>query len=166
MTTRAAVASDAAVITAIYNEGIEDRVATFETEPRTEEQVRAMLDDAKRYPIIVCEREGDVMAWARVSKYRDRACYDGVGEASVYVARAGRGNGAGTAVLEALCAAAEAKGYWKLVSRIFETNKASRALCKRVGFTEVGIYRRHAKLDGEWKDCVIVEKLLVEAAKP
>jgi L-amino acid N-acyltransferase YncA len=54
----------------------------------------------------------------------------------------------------------EARGYWKLVSRVFPENESSRALCRALGFREVGVYRRHAKLDGQWRDCVIVELLL------
>ena len=66
-------------------------------------------------------------------------------------------------VLEALVAACEARGFWKLVARIFPENAASRALCRKHGFREVGIYRRHGKLDAVWRDCVIVEKLIGEA---
>jgi phosphinothricin acetyltransferase len=59
----------------------------------------------------------------------------------------------------------ERRGFWKLISRIFPENEASRGLCRRLGFREVGIYRRHGKLDGEWRDTVIVERLLGEAAE-
>ena len=68
--------------------------------------------------------------------------------------------GAGRLALEALFAAATAAGYWKLVSRIFTENSASRALMGRTGFREVGVYERHGQLDGVWRDVVIVEKLL------
>ena len=83
---------------------------------------------------------------------------------SVYVARRERGRGAGRAAMEALVREAESRGFWKLVSRIFPENEASLALCRALGFREVGIYRRHAKLDGEWRDVVIVELLLGDAA--
>ena len=65
--------------------------------------------------------------------------------------------------MESLVSACEAKGFWKLVSRIFADNAASRAFHQRLGFREVGIYERHGKLEGEWKDCVIVERLIGEA---
>ena len=90
--------------------------------------------------------------------------YAGVGEHGVYVARAARGAGAGRTLLEGLCAAAAADGYYKLTSRIFTSNAASRAVHRAAGFEEVGIQRRHGKLDGEWRDCVLVERLLGEAA--
>jgi phosphinothricin acetyltransferase len=104
-----------------------------------------------------------VVAFAWTSPYRPRDCYAGIAEFSVYVAREARNRGAGGAVLSALVEAAETAGYWKLVSRVFRENVASLRLCARLGFREVGVYRRHGRLDGEWKDCVIVERLLGEA---
>ena len=83
---------------------------------------------------------------------------------SVYVAREARGAGAGLVALRALLAAAEERGFWKLLSRIFPENVASLALHRKAGFREVGVYRRHGKLDGEWRDCVIVEKLIGDGA--
>jgi phosphinothricin acetyltransferase len=82
----------------------------------------------------------------------------------VYVARAARGRGLGRQLLAAVCAAAEADGIYKLTSRIFSDNAASRAAHVAAGFEEVGVQRRHGRLDGEWKDCVLVERLLGEAA--
>jgi phosphinothricin acetyltransferase len=162
--TRLAGPGDAAAIAAIYNEGIADRIATFETEPRTPAQIGAQLaDKGERFPTVVAEREGRVVAWASAGAYRSRPAYAGVAEHSVYVARAARGTGAGRAALEALCRAYAERGFWKIVSRIFPENTASLALHERCGFRVVGVYRRHGKLDGQWRDCVIVEKLLDEA---
>jgi phosphinothricin acetyltransferase len=152
-------------IARIYNQGIEDRTATFETTPRTPEAMAAQLRErGERYPTVVIERDGTVVAWASASPYRARPCYDGVGEFSVYVERAARRTGAGRAALAALLDACQERGFWKLVSRVFPENAASRALCRRLGFREVGTYHRHARLDGRWRDCVIVEKLLGAAA--
>ena len=165
-TTRLATAADAAAIARIYNQGIEERIATFETEPRSPEQIAQQLaEKGHRYPTVVVERDGEVVAWAGVSSYRSRPCYAGIGEFSVYVDRAARGTGAGRAALEGLFRAAEERGFWKLLSRIFPENTASRGLCASVGFREVGTYVRHGKLDGEWRDTVIVEKLIGEAAR-
>jgi phosphinothricin acetyltransferase len=164
ITARIARAADAPRIAAIYNEGIADRVATFETEPRTGEQIAAELaDKGDRYPTIVVDQEGVVVAWATAGAYRSRAAYAGVAEHSVYVARAARGRGLGRVALEALCRAYAERGFWKLVSRIFPENHASLALHARCGFRTVGVYRRHGRLDGQWRDCVIVEKLLHDA---
>ena len=161
LTTRPATKEDAAAIAAIYNEGIADRVATFETEPRTAEQIAGQLTDkGERYPTVVVERDGRVIAWASAGAYRTRPAYAGVAEHSVYVARAARGTGAGRAALNALCDVYAARGFWKLVSRIFPENAASLGLHEACGFRVVGVYERHGKLAGEWRDCVIVEKLL------
>jgi L-amino acid N-acyltransferase YncA len=158
---RLATPADAPAITAIYNEGIADRIATFETEPRTPEQLAAQLaDKGDRFPTVVVERDGRVVAWAGAGAYRARPAYAGVAEHSVYVARAARGTGAGRAALEALCRAYAERGFWKIVSRIFPENVASLVLHERCGFRVVGVYQRHGKLDGEWRDCVIVERLL------
>jgi phosphinothricin acetyltransferase len=155
---------DAAAIARIYNEGIEDRVGTFETEPRAVADVEAWIGAG--YPLVVGEDDsGEVVAWASAPPYRpSRPAYAGVADFSIYVARAARRRGAGRATLAALIAAAEARGYWKLLSRIFPENEASLRLCRSLGFREVGVYRNHAKLDGVWRDVVIVELLIGEAA--
>lgn len=163
MTIRPATHADAAAIAAIYNEGIRGRQATFETVERTEADVHAWLDapDAPRHPFLVAHDEaGEVAGWVRASSYRGRECYAGIGEFSVYVAGRARGRRVGEALMRAFVPACEQAGLWKLVSRIFPENGASRALCVRVGFREVGTYEKHARLDGEWRDVVIVERLL------
>jgi phosphinothricin acetyltransferase len=159
---RPAVADDAAAVTNIYNEGIEDRLATFETRSRTPSEVAGWLESG--LPFLVAERQGEVVGWARVSPYSDRCVYDGVGEHGVYVARLARGGGLGRALLEALCDEAAGRGYYKLTSRVFTDNGPSRAVHLAAGFEEVGVQRRHGRLDGRWKDCVLVERLLGDAA--
>ena len=163
LTTRLATPADAPAIAEIYNEGIADRIATFETEPRTAAQIEAQLRDrGEGFPTVVAERDGRVVAWAGAGPYRSRPAYAGVAEHSVYVARAARGTGAGRAALEAFCRAYADRGFWKVVSRIFPENVASLALHERCGFRVVGTYRRHGRLDGAWRDCVIVERMLDE----
>ena len=158
MKARRATTSDAAAIARIYNEGIEERIATFETRHRTAEDVEKWFDGV--HPIVVIEEESEVIAFASTSTYRPREAYAGIGEFSVYAARSARGKGAGRAAMLALFDAAREAGFWKLVSRVFVENAASRRLLQSVGFREVGIYQRHAKLDGIWRDVVIVEKQL------
>jgi phosphinothricin acetyltransferase len=159
--TRLAQAADAEAIARIYNQGIAERIATFETEPRTPAQIAAQLaDKGDRFPTVVVEDDGELVAWATAGAYRSRPAYAGVAEHSVYVDRAARGTGAGRAALDALCSTYAARGFWKLVSRIFPENGASLRLHERAGFRVVGVYQRHGKLEGAWRDCVIVEKLL------
>jgi L-amino acid N-acyltransferase YncA len=158
---RLATRADAAAIAEIYNQGIEERIATFETARRSAQDIEAQLEEkADRFPTVVVEQAGRIIAWAVAGAYRARPAYAGVAEHSVYVARHARGSGAGRAALEALAKEYEARGFWKLVSRIFPENTPSLALHERAGFRVVGTYRRHGKLEGEWRDCVIVEKLL------
>lgn len=158
---RTATEADAARIAEIYNQGIAGRGATFETVPRTP---RDMLDtlraSADRFPFLVAEADGRVVGWASVSTYRPRECYRGIGEFSIYIADECRGQGVGKRLLPALLDAAEAAGFWKLLSRVFTFNTGSRRLCSACGFREVGVYEKHAKLDGEWLDVVIVERLI------
>jgi phosphinothricin acetyltransferase len=162
MISRVATGADAAAIAVIYNDGIADRIATFETRPRTTDEVRAWFDG--RHPVVLVEEDGRIVAFASTSTYRPRDCYSGIAEFSVYTGRDGRRRGYGRAALEALFVEAERAGFWKLVSRVFVENTASRALLAQTGFREVGVYQRHGRLDGRWRDVVIVEKLLGPAA--
>ncbi len=158
MQARPATLQDAAAIALIYNQGIEDRVATFETRLRTAEDIRDWFDGT--HPILVVEDEQGIIAFASTSSYRSRECYAGIAECSVYVKRENRHQGAGSLAGEALIHAAEEAGFWKLVSRVFVENTASRGLLRTLNFREVGVYYKHAQLDGVWRDVIIVERLL------
>ena len=152
---------DSAAIAEIYNQGIEDRVATFETELRSaDDQLAWLRSIAGRYPAVVAEIDGQIIGWAGAVPYRERECYRGIGEFSMYVRRNWRGRGVGDLLVSALIREAEQLRLWKLVSRIFPFNEASRALCRKHGFREVGVYEKHARLDGRWLDVVIVERLI------
>lgn len=159
---RSADAADAPSITRIYNIGIAERAATFETEPRTVAQTLARLDRRNRYPILVAADADAVVGWAGLGEYSPRACYAGIAEFSIYLAPEVRGRGIGKRLLQSLVDAARERGFWKLVSRVFPTNVPSRALCRACGFREVGIYQKHGQLDGKWLDAVIVEKVLLD----
>lgn len=150
---------DAAAVARIYTQGIEDRIATFETEPRTPADIAPWF--ASAYAFVVVEAgHGEVVAYAVAHPYADRCCYRGIGEFSVYVAREARGQGAGAVAMGALIEAAEQAGLWKLLSRVFPENRASLALMARMGFKEIGVHEKHGKLDGVWMDTVIVERLI------
>jgi phosphinothricin acetyltransferase len=161
--TRLARAEDASRVAEIYNQGIADRGATFETEPRSSAALAQRIEqDPGRFPVVVAEDGDRLVGWASIGSYRERPCYAGVGEFSVYVERDARGRGVGAALVAALLERARERGYWKLVSRIFPFNAGSRALCRSLGFREVGTYEKHGRLDGRWLDVVIVERLIPE----
>jgi phosphinothricin acetyltransferase len=160
---RPARREDLPAIAAIYNAGIQARSATFETRERRPGDLEHWLDD-DRYPVLVAERSGHVVGWIAAFPYRTRDWYAGIAEFSIYVAPAERRRGVGDTLVRRLFRELETRGFWKVLSRIFPENTASRALCRRNGFREVGVYRKHGKLDGVWRDTVIVERLLGEAA--
>ncbi|MEZ4524171.1 MAG: arsinothricin resistance N-acetyltransferase ArsN1 family A [Thermomicrobiales bacterium] len=164
---RPATLDDAAAIAEIYNQGIRGRNATFETEERTADERRAWLAaHDEHHPTLVAtvgSAENAVVAgWVSASDYRPRECYRGIAEFSVYVHNDHHGKGVGRKLMDAFIPACTEAGLWKILSRIFPENKASLALCKAVGFKEVGIYEKHSYLDGVWRDVVIVERLFPE----
>ena len=158
MKPRAATVSDAPAIAGIYNEGIDDRIATFETRHRIAEDVVQWLDG--RHPVVVVEDDGGAfIAFAATSHYRPRDCYAGIAEFSVYAARAARGRGAGRMAMEALFIAACTAGSGSSCREC--SSKTPPAAASPIdGFREVGVYERHGQLTacgGMW---CIVEKLL------
>jgi L-amino acid N-acyltransferase YncA len=155
---REASQDDAQAIARIYNEGIEERIATFETSLRSAGEIRGWFDG--KHPVVVVEEDSEVISFANTSSYSPRECYSGVAEFSLYTASEVRGRGAGTLAMKALMEAAEEAGFWKLLSRVFVENTPSRELLVSLGFREVGIHEKHARLDGIWRDVVVVERLL------
>ncbi|MCI4361770.1 MAG: arsinothricin resistance N-acetyltransferase ArsN1 [Thermoplasmata archaeon] len=158
MLARSATPGDAGHLVRIYNQGIADRIATFETRPRSIEEILTWFDG--QHPIVVVEEDREVVGFASTTSYRPRECYSGNCEFSVYVERRARGHGIGRTALTALINAARDAGFHKLVSRVFPENTASLRLLQSLGFRQVGVYSRHALLDGVWRDVVIVELLL------
>jgi L-amino acid N-acyltransferase YncA len=188
ITIRDAALGDAAAICHIYNQGIEDRVATLETELRTPSERREWLAArGPRHPVIVAEAAQPIelsqatepqtvsnrpstaltglaapatTGWASLNRFNPRPAYDHVADISVYVERAWRGRGVGRALLGALIERGGALGYHKLVLAAFPGNAAGMALYTRLGFTRVGVYREQGWLDGRWVDVVVMERLL------
>jgi L-amino acid N-acyltransferase YncA len=163
---RRAYDSDAGAIADIYNQGIEDRTATFVTKRKTADDIRELLAGTGERPFVVVEEDGRVVGWAGLAPYSEVEAYRGVAECALYVAREARGRGVGFSLMHGLIDAAEEAGYEKLVGNLFTTNDVSRALMRRCGFREVGVHRRHGRLDGEWRDVLVVERLLGDAAGP
>jgi phosphinothricin acetyltransferase len=160
---RRAKVEDAIDVAAIYNEGIDERSATFNTNHVTAEEMQEKITKGRdKHPVFVATLTdvNHIVGWASISPYSSRSCYSGIGEISVYVRKEHRGQGIGKKLLQALIEVAAEQGYWKLMGRIFTFNQASRTLCKKLGFTEIGIHEKHGKLDGKWLDTVEVERLI------
>jgi phosphinothricin acetyltransferase len=160
---RAARKDDAPRLAEIFNQGIEDRVATFQTARQDAAALASVI--AGERPVVVGELDGEIAGWAKVGAYDDdHDYYAGVGEATLYVAREARRLGLGKSLLEALAREAESRGFHKLIGKIFTSNEASIALVRECGWREVGVHLRHGRLDGEWKDVLVVERLLGDTA--
>jgi phosphinothricin acetyltransferase len=158
---RAAEPADGAAIARIYNAGLEERIATFETRPRVAEEFADRIAALPpEHAFLVAGSGGRVVGATWYGAYSTRECYRGVGDYSVYVDREARGHGAGRQLLAARIEAARERDCWKLVGRIFPANEPSLRLAERVGFRQVGVHRRHARLDGQWHDVVVVERLI------
>ncbi|HEU5197930.1 MAG TPA: GNAT family N-acetyltransferase [Methylomirabilota bacterium] len=177
---RAATAADAAAICVIYNQGIEDRLATLETELRTPDERREWLAArGPRHPVIVAVAEPGtfsnrpptsraehappapaIIGWASLNRFNPRPAYDHVADISVYVERAWRGRGVGRRLIEALVTLGREHAYHKLVLAAFPFNAAGMALYERAGFRVVGVYREQGRLDGTWVDVMVMERLL------
>jgi L-amino acid N-acyltransferase YncA len=162
MEVRDATCAGAAAIARIYNQGIEDRVATLETEARTADERAAWLAArGLRHPVLVAVDDGTVVGWASLNQFNPRAAYDHVADFSIYVARERRGTGLGSLLQGALESRARALGYHKLVLVALPWNAAGLRLYARHAFRLVGTYREQGRLDGRWVDVVLMDKLLV-----
>ena len=159
---RPATADDAEALCRIYNQGIEDRVATLETEMRTPDERRHWLAArGPRHPVIVAEdADGTVRGWGSLNVFNSREAYRFVADFSIYVERGARGRGVGRAMLTRLIELGREHGYHKLVLSAFPTNASGMALYTRLGFRTVGVYKEQGRLDGQWVDTIIMEKLL------
>jgi len=161
MDIRDATAEDARTIARIYNQGIEDRVATLETESRTPDERRGWLSGrTARHPVLVAVEAARVVGWASLNPFNPRPAYDHVADFSVYVERDQQGTGVGTALVTALEHRARDLGYHKVVLAAFPWNTAGMALYRRRGFRTVGTYHEQGLLDGRWVDVVLMEKIL------
>ncbi len=148
-------AEDWPEVRTIYEEGMADGDATFETEaPGFEEWDADHLPDHR----LVARQGHAIVGWAALVPVSGRCVYAGVVEHSVYVARTARGRGGGRALLQALIASAETAGIWTIQSGIFPENAASLHLHRSCGFRVVGIRERLGLHHGRWRDVVLVER--------
>lgn len=159
---REATREDAAAIAYIYNQGIEDRSATLETQLRTpEERAEWLATRGSRHPVLVAvDGAGIVVGWSSLNPFNPRPAYDHVADFSVYVAREQRGRGIGDALLGALETRARMLGYHKMALAAFPTNAPGMRLYERHSFQTVGIYHEQGMLDDHWVDVIVMEKIL------
>src|SRR5262245_49517999 len=159
---RPARADDAGDICRIYNQGIEDRVATLETELRTPEERRQWLAArGLRHPVVVAESpDGAIVGWASLNVFNAREAYRFVADLSIYIDRSARGKGIGHVLLDRIVELGRQHGFHKIVLSAFPTNTPGMALYTRLGFRTVGVYKEQGQLDGRWVDTIIMERLL------
>lgn len=158
---RPARLDDAPAVATIYNQGIQDRVATFETEERDAEERRRWLQDRDpRYGVLVAEDGAALVGWLSLNPFSARPAYRFVADISIYVERSARGRGVGGRLLAAGLPWAQARGFHKLVLTMFPENRAARQLYLGHGFRPVGILREQGRLDGVWRDTEVMERLL------
>lgn len=147
----------------IYNQGIEDRIATLEYETKDLSYMKNWFDQHKdRYKIIIAEQEGQVLGWSSINQYSSRCAYAGVGDLSIYIARNHRGKGVGSLLLKEIEKVAIENGFYKIVLFTFPFNNLGQALYRKNGFREVGIFKNQGILDGRFVDVMAMEKMIVQ----
>jgi L-amino acid N-acyltransferase YncA len=146
-------AGDWPAVCSIFEEGIATGQATLETEAPSWEDWNGAHSSG-----LVAEEDGEVVGWAALSPYSSRPCYAGVAEESVYVAARARGRGVGRALLEALVERSEQAGIWTLEAGVFPENRTSVSLHLGCGFRAVGLRERIGRLNGEWRDVLLLER--------
>jgi phosphinothricin acetyltransferase len=163
---RPARVEDAKEIARIYNQGVQDRMATFENIYVTpEERYLWLAARPDKFPVLLAEVKHTLMGWASLNPYSPRHCYDGIAELAIYIERSLRGHGVAQELMKAMQDIAREKGFYKLIGRILAENQAARKLCQVTGWKEVGIHEKHGKLGNEWHDLVLVEYLIPENLK-
>ncbi|KOP79948.1 arsinothricin resistance N-acetyltransferase ArsN1 [Cytobacillus solani] len=158
---REATSTDLLSIVSIYNEGIEDRIATLETETKDLPYMQEWFDKHKnRYKVLVAEYEGNIIGWSSLNQYNNRCAYAGVADLSVYVARTFRGKGIGNMLLTAIEKCAKENHFHKIVLFTFPFNQLGQSLYQKKGYLEVGVFKNQGILDGKYVDVMAMEKLL------
>lgn len=145
----------------IYNEGIEDRVATLETDTKDLSYMEEWFHShSERYKVLVAEEDGEVVGWVSLNPYNNRCAYTGVADLSVYIARNSRGKGIGSRLLTAIDRAARENGFHKIVLFTFPFNESGQKLYQKQGYRTVGTFNNQGILEGKFVDVMAMEKLL------
>lgn len=158
---REATDDDLEAIRQIYNHGIEDRIATLDTGPKTRDEMEAWwTQHGDRFAVIVALAGDTIVGWASLNPFSQRCAHTEIADLSVYVARGHRGHGVGSILLQKLDAHAIAGGFRKIVLHALDGNEPGKRLYRKSGFTEVGVFKEHGEIDGRFVDVVAMEKLL------
>ncbi|MFQ3321745.1 MAG: L-amino acid N-acyltransferase YncA [Candidatus Thalassarchaeaceae archaeon] len=144
-------------ISKLYNEIINEGLATLNTENVTNTEVSQW---SSKGIILVYFMGEKIAGFTRSLPYSERECYAGVSQFSIYVDINFRRMGVGSLLLQKLIEELEKTDFWKIVSRVFPENISSRELLVKHGFREVGTYEKHGRLEGKWRDAVIVEYII------
>lgn len=161
---RIASLSDIEQITEIYNQGIQDRIATLEANTKSVgEMIEWLRSRSPRHKVLVMEDEKKaIKGWASLNVFNVRECYQGVADLSIYIRREERGKGLGKQLLLALIEVAKQVGFYKMVLTTLAVNSTGHRLYYSIGFTKVGTYVRQGMLDGNWVDVHVMEKFLLD----
>jgi L-amino acid N-acyltransferase YncA len=161
MKIRKATEADLKQILLIYNQGIEDRVATLEMDPKDEAYIKDWFEKRQgRYAVLVAEQDHEIVGWASINPYSSRCAYRGVGDLSIYIHREHRGKGIGQKLLLELENVARENDFHKLVLFTFPFNALGQGLYRKLGYREVGVFREQGILDGKFVDVMAMEKIL------
>jgi L-amino acid N-acyltransferase YncA/DNA-binding transcriptional ArsR family regulator len=146
---------DLPAVLRIYGEGIATRNATFETELPDAGTLKQRWLPGLSW---VADLDDEVVGWTAITPVSERSCYAGVGETSVYVAESARGRGVGRTLLHRQVNEADTAGLWTLQTAIFPENRTSLALHHSAGYRTLAVRSRIARLDGVWRDTVLLER--------
>ncbi len=158
---RPAASDDLEAIRNIYNQGIEDRLATLEADPKSESEMAAWWTEHDgHYAVLVATEHERVVGWAALNRFSHRCAHSSVADLSVYVARESRGKGVGYTLLERLADEAKRGGFRKIVLHALNDNEHGKRMYRKASFAEVGVFLEHGRLDGRFVDVVAMERLL------
>ncbi|WP_342433899.1 arsinothricin resistance N-acetyltransferase ArsN1 family A [Neobacillus sp. FSL H8-0543] len=159
---RLATINDLESILNIYNQGIEDKIATLEEDQKDLGYMTEWFNDHnERFAAIVIENNDEIVGWASLNPYSNRCAYVGVADLSIYIRRDYRGKGVGSVLLKEIECTAIKNEFNKIVLFTFPFNKLGQGLYRKKGFREVGVFKNQGKLEGRYVDVMIMEKIII-----
>jgi L-amino acid N-acyltransferase YncA len=161
VTIRAALHDDLESIRLIYNEGVEDRTSTLETDVKSPDDIgRWWSEHQPPHSVLVATISEHVVGWASLNRFSHRCAHSAIADLSVYVARRHRGTGVGSALLRELVQQAKQKRFHKIVLHALDSNENGKRLYRKAGFVHVGVFKEHGRLNGGYVDVVAMERLV------